>query len=318
MKTLKKERKQITRKRTILNFALVAIIGIGTGLFLGSWYSYAFLSNTIDYSGYTEDALLDNLDNTLKKATKLNNLSESDKQNWVSIAKQKGVSPKNLATYENVALAEYNLKNASSYKMYGTGKVETIANQTIYSVKYFDGNTYMFESISKGILTVADAFTMEKGGNTVTKIAGQNVSDTHADWTGTKTTISTTEFKANNGLLPSEVMAYLISSKTTKTSSEITETTGENNKKLYSFSLTLDPVSSVVNYVKQVKQTSGLSDYPTFDDITLNFTLDEDWNFVTFNLVENYRVPYGGLKPKCKGTLNYTFEINVPITLPAH
>lgn len=318
MKALKKERKKITKKRTILNFMLVAIIGIGTGLFLGSWYSYAFLSNTVDYSGFTEDALLDNLDDTLKKATKLNNLSSSDKENWVSIAKQKGVTPKNLATYENVALAEYNLKNASSYIMHGTGKVETIANQTIYSVKYFDGNTYMFESISKGILTVADAFVMEKDGNTVTKIAGNNVSDNHADWTGTKTTYSTTEFKENSGLLPSDVMAYLISSKTTKSSSEITETTSADGKKLYSFSLTLDNVSSVANYVKQVKQTSGLSDYPTFDDITLNFSVDEDWNFVTFGVVENYRVPYGGLKPKCKGTINYTFEFNKPVTLPTH
>ena len=312
MKALEKERKQISRKRSILNFALVAIIGIGSGLFLGSWYSYAFLSNTVDHSSFSEAALLDNLDDTIKKAIKSNKLTDSDKQNWVQIAKQKGVTPKNLNTYENVALAEFNLKNADTYIMYGTGKVETVANQTVYSVKRFDGKTYMFESISKGLLTVADAFVMEKGSNTVTKISGNNVSAEHADWTGTKTTISTTEFKENNGSLPSDAIAYLISSKTTKSSSAITETTIEG-KKHYSFELTLDPISSVVNYVKQVKQTSGLSDYPSFDNITLSFTIDEDWNFVKFNIVENYRVPYGGLKPKCKGTLNYTFQFNTAV-----
>ena len=99
MKTLERERKQISRKRSILNFALVAIIGIGSGLFLGSWYSYAFLSNTVDYSSFSESALLDNLDDTMKKAIQSNKLSDSDKQNWVQIAKEKGVTPKNLATY---------------------------------------------------------------------------------------------------------------------------------------------------------------------------------------------------------------------------
>ena len=315
MKTLERERKQISRKRSILNFALVAIIGIGSGLFLGSWYSYAFLSNTVDYSSFSESALLDNLDDTMKKAIQSNKLSDSDKQNWVQIAKEKGVTPKNLATYENVALAEYNLKNANSYIVYGTGKVETVANQTVYSVKYFDGTTYMFESISKGLISVADAYVMEKDANTVTKISGNNITSDHADWTGTKTTISTAEFKENNGPLPSEVFAYLISSKTTKSSSQITETTVDGLKH-YSIEITLDPVTSVMNYVKQVKQTSGLADYPSFDNITLSFTIDENWNFVKFNIVENYRVPYGGLKPKCKGTLNYTFEFNTTVDLP--
>ena len=60
-----KERRAISRKRNILNFLLVGIIGIGTGLFLGSWYSYAFLSSSVDYSNISEATLRDDIDEIL-------------------------------------------------------------------------------------------------------------------------------------------------------------------------------------------------------------------------------------------------------------
>ena len=50
----------------------------------------------------------------------------------------------------------------------------------------------------------------------------------------------------------------------------------------------------------------------------LDVVMDEDWNFRKVNIVENYRVVYSGLKPKCKGTLNIDFTVNEPVTLPEH
>lgn len=313
-----KERKAISRKRNILNFFLVGIIGIGTGLFLGSWYSYAFLSSGVDYSNLTQEALLDDIDDAFKKATKVNKITDETKLNWVSIAKSKGVSPKNLSTYENFALAEYNLENASSYTVYGEGAVDTVVKQTIYSARHFDGTTYMAEKISKSsMITVADCFVMEKDAKLINNIKGNNVTPTHADWTGTKTEITTAECLDKMGGLPSKVVPYIISSKTVKESSEITETT-VNGVKHYKFSIKLDPISSVINYVKEVKTTGDLSDFPTFSDVTLTFVIDENWNFVEYSALENYRVVYAGLKPKCTGTLTLKFEINGPVTLPEY
>lgn len=313
-----KQRKAISRKRNILNFFLVGIIGIGTGLFLGSWYSYAFLSTGVDYSGLSQEALLDDINDTFKKATKTNRITDDTKSNWVSIAKSKGVSPKSLTTYENFALAEYNLEHANSYKAYGEGAVDTVVKQTIYSAKHFDGTTYMAEKISKSsMITVADCFVMEKDAKLINNIKGNNVTPTHADWTGSKSEITTAECLDKMGGLPSKVIPYIISSKTVKESSEITETT-TNGIKTYKFTIKLDPISSVLNYIKEVKTTGDLSDYPTFSDITLTFVIDENWNFVEYSTVENYRVVYAGLKPKCTGTLSLKFEINKPVTLPEH
>lgn len=313
-----KERRAISRKRNILNFLLVGIIGIGTGLFLGSWYSYAFLSSSVDYSNISEATLRDDIDEIFKKAIKKNKITDSDKENWVSTAKSQGVTPKNLTTYENIALAEYNLENAQSYAVTGTGLVDTVVKQTVYSAKYYDGNQYVFENISKSsMVTVANCFVLNKGANLVSTIAGNNVTETSANWTGSKTEITTSEFSDKNGVLPNKVIPYIVSSKTVTSSSEITETT-VNGIKQYKFSVNLDSINSVIHYVRQVKQTGGLSDYPTFNDIKLTFVIDENWNFVSFDVVENYRVVYAGLKPKCTGTLNLTFKINEPITLPEH
>ena len=213
-------------------------------------------------------------------------------------------------------LAEYNLGLANSYSAIGTGKVAVMGtSQSIYSAKMFDGNTYTFESISKGILTVADCLVMEKGASTVTKIKGENISSTSASWTGSKSTMTTIECKENNGGTPDKVIPYIISSKTILSGSTISANE-TNGKTYYTYTISLDPVKSVINYVKQVKQTSGLNDFPEFSNISITIVLDENWNLCKFNSEENYRVVYGMLKPSCKGTLNLDFTINEPVTLP--
>lgn len=315
---LVKERMAISRKRTIINFILVIIIGIGSGIFLGSWYSYAILSNPIDYSQFSEEALRDDLNDIFKSVLNIKNPTEADKQNWVSTAKSKGFTPKNLTIAENFLLAEYNLQQASTFSAIGTGRVNTMGtNQSIYSAKYFDGNTYMFESISKGIINVANCIVMDKGSNTATSIKGKNITETSADWNGSKTIMTTIECKETNGNTPDVVVPYIISSKTILDGGSIVEEVVEG-KKYYICTFALDPIKSVLNYIKQVKQTSGLSDYPSFDNIAVTMKLDENWNLVEFNTNENYRVSYMGLKPKCNGTLNINFIINEPVTLPEY
>lgn len=313
-----KERKQISRKRAILNFVLVCIIGVGSGLFLGSWYTYSLATTPINYSKDATE-FVDDINVAFKKATKLNNPTEDDIKNWVSIAKQNGVTPLNLTASENIMLAEYNLKNSNSYFVLGTGEVNvTIATQSIYSTKYFDGTTYLSENISKGTLTVADCFVMDKGSNTVTSIKGSDVTSTSANWQGSdRSDMTVAECKEKSGVTPDTVNPYIISSKTIISGGTIEEKVVDG-KKVYSFSFNLDPINSVLNYIKQVKQTSGLTDYPEFDSITLTVVLDENWNFVEFNTLENYRVKFSGLKPKCTGKLNMKFTINEPVTLPKH
>lgn len=309
-----KERRQINRKKRILNFALVLIIGIGSGIFLGSWYSSTF-GGGVNYD-FNDSELYDNINDAFFKAIGIKNPTDSEKENWVETAKSRGITPQNLTAAENFMLAEYNLGLANSYSAIGTGKVAVMGtSQTIYSAKMFDGNTYTFESISKGILTIADCLVMEKGASTVTKIKGENISSTSASWTGSKSTMTTIECKENNGGTPDKVIPYIISSKTILSGSTISANE-TNGKTYYTYTISLDPVKSVINYVKQVKQTSGLNNFPEFNNISITIVLDENWNLCKFNSKENYRVVYGMLKPSCKGTLNLDFTINDPVTLP--
>lgn len=309
-----KERRQINRKKRILNFALVLIIGIGSGIFLGSWYSSTF-GGGVNYD-FNDSELYDNINDAFFKAIGIKNPTNSEKENWVETAKSRGITPQNLTAAENFMLAEYNLGLANSYSAIGTGNVLVMGtSQTIYSAKMFDGNTYTFESISKGILTIADCLVMEKGASTVTKIKGENISSTSASWTGSKSTMTTIECKENNGGTPDKVIPYIISSKTILSGSTISANE-TNGKTYYTYTISLDPVKSVINYVKQVKQTSGLNNFPEFNNISITIVLDENWNLCKFNAEENYRVVYGMLKPSCKGTLNLDFTINDPVTLP--
>lgn len=297
----------------------ICLLGIATGIFLGSWYSYTMLTANVDYSLYSEESLREkeSYKDIISSVLKISNPTEEQLTNWVTLAKEKNIKPNNLLPSQNFILAEYNATLATSFKAIANGLVETIATQSIYSEKLFNGSAYTFSSISAGLLTIADCAYMEKGSDLVSSHKGNNVTSTSADWTGTVTNYSKADYKELAGNTPDVLNPYIVTSKTLlRDKSEDITLENYNGKQVYKFSFQLDPVKSVLNYIKQVRVTSGLSGYPTFDDVTLTVFLDEDWNFVRTEVVENYRIPYGGLQPKCKGTLNTDYSFNVPVTLP--
>lgn len=167
------------------------------------------------------------------------------------------------------------------------------------------------------MISVAECAVMEKGANSVNTIKGESIKETSANWTGKQKSYSLTEYVALAGNPISAVNPYIVSSQTVlnEKSVQISEIAAENGKQ-FAFSMGLDPINSVVNYVKQVKMTSGLSDYPNFDNVTMKVIIDENWNLVRTEVVENYRVSFSGLRPKCKGILNTDYVINHPVTLP--
>lgn len=314
---IQETRKKINFRRNFINILLVVVIGISSGLFLGSWYSYNMLASSADYSGLDANLLTEDVSVVIGRSLNIKKVNDDQRKNWVSLAKSKGITPKKISGGDNTQLAIDVINNASSWTAIGTGKVETIVTQTVYSAKYYDGTTYAFESISKGIVNVATIAVYGKDNTDVTTIVGNNIKETSASWNGKSEKMTTEAYVDKNGGLPSNAIPYIISSQTVINSSDVTESEVDG-KKLYSYTIALHPLKSVVNYIKQVKQTSGLSDYPTFNDITIDVVIDENWNFVKFNIVENYRVVYSGLKPKCKGVLNIDFTVNQPVTLPEY
>lgn len=108
----------------------------------------------------------------------------------------------------------------------------------------------------------------------------------------------------------SRPVIYNISSKTTLDTSFINKT--DNG---YLVSLDLDPITSVIRYVKQMVQMSNLDTAPQFENVHIEFSLDDELNLIEMNVQESYYVWVVG-KNFTEATLNEKFyileETNIP------
>lgn len=320
----KREAKKAAYKKTTLKHKLfvmgvLVVLGIFTGSGLGVWYFNVSLKSSVDYSkaGNPED-YVQSVSDTLSR-----NFSEIDLNNmedWVAYAKGLGKTPEDLSPVDNFVLAQYNATIADSYSVIGSGSVvaQTIitVDQFLYSEKKFDGEKYSFISISPdttgmvGDVAVCDV--LSKGANTIQSYKGAiHEGNTSADWSY-NTTLTTSEHSNLNGVKVNDVQPYLICTETVVSSSEIT--VDENGN--YVFTLELDTIKAVLNYIKQVKRTGGLSTYPEFKSLKTTFTITPDWQLVKMNVVEVYKAVKMGMTPTITGTIDFDITINQPIEMP--
>ncbi len=318
----KKLQRRRSWKRTTVKVLAVMMVGVASGVMLGNWYKNYLTGLAFDYSNYKLEEYEMNRIAVLNSISGSNAQSENDFSNLVATLKSAGKTPKNLSASQNFALAEYTASLATSYSAVGIGKVATIATQDITSSKKFDGKTYTFESLSKGLLTIANCAVMDVGSSSVTVLKGSDLrldGETgvyEATWAASGTQYPLKKYVELNGLEPSRLLPYVISSKTIleEASVEIVDGVWEE-KPVFEFTVNLDPVTSVLRYYKQVMQTSGLKDAPKFDDVSIKFLIDADWNLVRTEVVEHYTVIYG-VPAGCTGTLNTTYVFNEQVTLP--
>ena len=237
----------------------------------------------------------------------------SKSNSWVSEAQSKGLTPNQLSAVDNILLCEYNAQQAASWEIVGTGEVLSLGiAQTVYSEKKFDGNNYSFVSISAGMITVSSCDVMDKAEKNVTIYDGQNPTSNGATWVNPKT-ISSEEFGSLSGVMPNAVSPYIISEKTIDSASEITY---DNESELYSFTITLKPVESVLLYYKQVRRSGGLEANPEFYSIQITYNINKDWQFVSTNIIESYKAVKFGMPVTCNGELITTYNFDGEVTLP--
>lgn len=320
----KREAKKAAYKKTTLKHKLyvlsvLLVLGVFTGSGLGVWYFNGFLKSTVDYSqaGKPED-YIQSVDETLTR--NFSGINLANKKDWVSYAQSQSKTPFDLSPVDNFVLAQYNMTNANSYSVIGSGSIVAATiitvDQFLYSEKKFDGQAYSFVSISPdttglvGDVAVCDV--LEKGSASIKSYKGKiHEGNTSADWTY-NTSFTTAEHGNLNGVKVNDIQPYLICTETVVSSSEITVDVNGN----YVFTLELDTVKSVLNYIKQVKRTGGLSTYPEFKSINTKFTITPDWQLVKMEIVEVYKAVKMGMTPTITGTLNFDFTINQPITMP--
>ena len=307
-----KEYQRGTFKKNMRALAILLVFGIFTGSGLGVWYFNSVLKSNVNYLQYNVEEYLPEYNSTF---VKLGIRNESDWDSFVEVAKQNQITPlsSSLNALDNYLLALYNAERATSYSAIGIGNVATIASQDIYSAKYFDGNTYSFESISVGILQVATKDEMDANSNMVTISNGSSVKQNEngsmsANWQESER-ITSQQYKELTGNYLDTINPYIISEQTILNLDSVQIV--DNGDGTYSFTLELHPIYSVLNYYKQVKRSGALEADPTFTSITQIVTIDQNWNFVSFDTTENYTAVKFSMGAKCTGTLYTELEFNI-------
>ena len=321
-KTSKKSFKQ--RMKTL---GILTVLGVFTGCGLGVWYFNNAVVPPVNYGLYNASDYQTKAEDVLGELFGIS----SDYENWRSSSEflSSGIdSPSDLTPVQNFLLAEFNALNSDYFHIVGNGRVRVSAfgipiSQTVYSEKNFDGNTYTFESISEGTMDIGKCSVMEKptslnpnpevmlfSSSDVYTSEGASITD-NAVW-GNYETYTQDAYIDLAGGLPNGIQTYIISDKTITSTNDSSVITYDEATGYYTFTIELDPITSVLNYVRQVQQTSGLGSAPTFESVKQTITIDGEWNLISISIEERYSVLYGGISAGCSGTLTSYYYLNQP------
>ena len=286
-------------RKSIIILVIISLAGILTGVFVGSYFIGGYVP---DYSQYSEAMLRDDVKTLSQRA--------------------EGKSPSQFKAYEIFEIAEYRMFTHGSVLVTSSGEVDTIASQTISGVKAYENGTYFKENLTKGIKNVGERTYYNEGDDLVTKYEASKISSQMVGTYKSPKNVMLNDYKNTVGVPVTSFVGYIVSSKTVLNVNDSAKKVSlENGETGYEFSLQLNAITSVLNYVKQMKDMSQLPDYPAFTDITLNVVVDEEFRFIQIETLEHYSVNYMGINAKCTGTLVEKFEYGktniIPETLVA-
>ncbi len=310
-KKRKHKKKSIKQKTTLSHklkvLSVLTVLGIFTGSGLGVWYFNTNLKSP-DYSSLSAENYIKPISQVLSENF---NISSDKQENWLDYVGN--ATPDTLSHVDNVLLSIHNASLADNYLFTGNGKAVSMGiAQTIYSQRRHIDDIYTFESISTGTISVAnlDIYKNDKkNGNEIKLYTGKKISQRNADWYYNKT-ISTDEYQNMTGGLPDKVTPYIISEKTV-TSSTMTKDDNGN----YVITFILDPMTSVLNYYKEVRRTGGLEADPQFNSVKLIATIDSKWNLITTEVFEVYKAVKFGMGVPCNGNVKIEYNFNLPEVL---
>ena len=275
------EREGITpsKKKKVIGIVILVLFAIASGILSGMLYvNFAFASTT-DYSGYSEVGLRDNEKEIMSK------FGSS------SVGSLNGVNA--------FIVADNKLADRSHVTMRAEGSINAAGvKQAMYTNRYKNNSSYFVENISKGKVVmgidtnIAERDYYDESSKVVKVYKGTNIQETSATFSEMKEQMSLDEWKEKNGTTPISFQPYIVSTKTINDASKPTACTLENGKQGYSFKISL-AASGAYLYVKQIKNLSGLGDYPSFINIDLEVFLNEDGTFNKIVANEKYKVKKG-------------------------
>lgn len=286
------------RKKKIIALVIVMVLGVYSGFLLGNFV----ISQRSDPNRYNYDvsALMDDVSTIRLLAN--------------------GRTPQSLGATKSCVLAFDTTFNYENVQVTGDGLI--IANvgpiaveQTVDARTIRVGNRMFNENISiSSFVQATNRYYVE---NDNIEHYGGKISGNEIIWNTTADTpdeIKTMElYTQKYGVPMNYYMTYIVSSKTVVDASEVTVNDDGN----YEFTLTLDKVKSVINYVKSMKDTGGLSDYPDFvEDPIIKLTIDSNYRILRFESVEVYSAKLGIITASLSGGIINTFSYDEQFEIP--
>lgn len=293
------------KKRYLFGFCVLIASGIVSGIIIGTVYLSFFYKKPTDYSKYTQSGLRDN---------------------EAAIVAQYGDSDLTTLSGTNAfIIAEHKSKNQQTLTLNAQGSIDTtFVKQTLYTTRYHDAERglYYVENISKGgnimgiNTNIAERNYYDKETEQVTIYQGSNVRETSADFNmdNPNKTMTLAEWENFNGTTPLSFQPYIVSSKTVIEATTPQACPLSDGTNGFYFRLKLNHKAAYL-YVKQIKNLSGLSEYPSFDYINLEVYLNADGTFNKISCDELYYVNMG-FSVGTKSKLTYQFSYNGAIIIP--
>ena len=292
-------------KITLLSVGALTVIGLGVGggilihdLYFGPSRDY----DNLVVNGMDRGVLMDEYDS----------ISENPNVDYT-----KEFTPAEAA---NVA---YTLFQSNEYfATRGIGVADaSIVEQEIFSTQIRAGDSYFEESNSKSAF-VNVAFRMYEEGDSTMQyrgVVGEDLQD--GIFASEGTTYSNEDYAEMMGRNVHSVETYVINEDTVIDTDKTADMYGTTSfKKVedgYSLELELDPYTSVVYYVRQMKTISNLAEEPYFYYVHLSFSLDENLELKTMTSYEKYYAKLSsGIGSNTTGALTTTFYSDYKAEIP--
>lgn len=280
----------------MINIIAMALIGVITGFCVGMY----LVGNQLDPNRYNFD-VASLQDNVAEIRT------ESNRK-----------TPIELGAIKCGVLAFDTTFKAERVKIEGKGLVKAkamgmIVNQTIDALTIRVRDRIYFENIS--VSRFAKAINRFYAINDDIEHYEGSLSGSTVSWNqSTVNDIKTMdEYQAKFSCTLTDYMTYIVSSKTVVSESAVT--IDENGN--YVFELELDKSKAVVNYVKNMKVTGKLSEYPDFkSNPKIKITMDANYRILVFTSNETYDVKMG-ITASSVATLTNIFSYDEDFAIPA-
>ena len=234
-------------------------------------------------------------------------LMEKDEESIAqNVAKaQNGAKPDSFNAMQLYQIAEYNLNNAEKFYKVGGGKVDTIISQQQKSEKIKVGDMYVYNKMSPGTISICSQIVYDASKESI-KINNKGVF-TDTSYENMSATFNVNDFESwtiedyeeiFNTTDPSNVMPYVICSTTCsqKKFSPVTKNAEGN----YAFEIAIDGqflTVAATRYSSEIKFSSNLEDKPIWQSLKMSVVVDENFNFVSVDYVETYKMKYGPMTP---------------------